>query len=84
MTARGAMSTRPLQQPPEAGVNNPMETFAAQLDLGFHAANETLLGTATAWNAVFRAYIDSADAARRAFGGLLIDWQQQVFPRPDR
>ncbi len=64
----------PLRQPPEAGARDPMEAFAAQLDLGFRAANETLLGTARAWDAVFKACIDAADASRRIFGGLLVDW----------
>lgn len=79
LAARGQAS-----EPPAAGVNDPMDAFAAQLDLGFQAANETLLGAATAWNAAFRAYIDGVDAARRIFGGLLLDWHQRLFLRPDR
>jgi hypothetical protein len=61
-----------------------MEAFAAQLDVGLKAANETVVGTVTAWSAVFRAYLDTATAARQLFGGLLIDWHQRLFAPPSR
>ena len=66
------------------GAKDPMETAAAQLDLGFQAANATMLAAATAWHAAFRANIESAEAARRIFGGLLLDWHQRFFLRPGR
>ncbi|MGO8919486.1 MAG: hypothetical protein ACLQJR_26595 [Stellaceae bacterium] len=69
---------------PAASVKDPLETFVAQLDFGFRAANETVIGTTKAWSAVFRAYIDTATAARQLFGGLLFDWHQRFFVRPDR
>lgn len=80
----GTTPASPLRQPPVAAARDPMEAFAAQLDLGFRAANETLLTTARAWDVVFKACIDTADASRRIFGGLLVDWHQRFFPRPDR
>lgn len=84
MSSEDSLPASPSPQMPEAGAQDPMDALAAQLDLGFRAANETMLGTAAAWNAVFRAYMDSAEVARRALGGLLIDWHQRFLPRLDR
>jgi hypothetical protein len=69
---------------PADGPRYPAEAFAAQLDVGLRAANETVVVAVTAWSAVFRAYVDTAKVARELFGGLLIDWHQRLFAPPGR
>ena len=71
-----------LRPPPAAGGHDAMDALAALFDLGFQAANETVLGTAKTWDAVFRAYVDTCDASRQIFGGLLVDWHQRFLIPP--
>lgn len=66
---------------PAAHPPDPMETFAAQVDLALRAANDTLLGSAQAWHAVARTYAELLEAGGRAYGGLLIDWHQRLLGR---
>jgi len=65
-------------------MNDPAEAFAAQVDLALRSANAMLLDSATAWHAVFKAYADTFDAARRTFGGLLVDWHEGFLSPPRR
>jgi hypothetical protein len=62
-----------------AGVDGPMDAFAALFDFGLQAANETVVGTAKTWDWLLRAYIDTCDATRQIFGGLLVDWHQRFL-----
>jgi hypothetical protein len=65
-------------------MNDPAEAFAAQVDLSLRWANDLLLDSAKTWHAVFKAQVDTCDAARRSFGGLLVDWHEGFFHAPRR
>ena len=63
---------------------DPTDALAAQFDSALRAANATLVGSAEAWHAMFRAYVEVSEAARHAFGGMLIDWHQRLLGRVNR
>jgi hypothetical protein len=69
---------------PSAANKEPLEALSEQYERAVRVANESLVDSAVVWNAVFRAYAGVFEAARRTYGGMLIDWHQKVLGPPAR
>jgi len=68
-----------VQERPAPDLELPMDALPAQYDVALRSASDTVVTTALAWHALFRAYVDVFDAGRRAYGGLLVDWHQRYL-----
>jgi len=73
-----------LPSPGADGPQDPLEPLATQFDFGLRTTTDIFVESARVWSQVSRAYIDAADASRRAFGEFLIDWHQRFLRPPER
>ena len=67
--------------PLSTGVPDPLEAFAAQLDLAMRAGNVGFFEAAQAWHALAKIQVELIETAGRAFGGLLLDWHGRFLRR---
>jgi hypothetical protein len=75
---RVTQSSAPTERRP-----HPTALLEAQFNAGFRAANDGAAAAMETCNALFAANLAVWDAARRAFGDILISWHRQLLGSTD-